>query len=379
MFEGTVWLLRLVELSALAYLLLIAAYTWGWRKLSASLPAKLHTGSKVSVVVALRNESQNVEPLVRSLLSQQANNIVFDLLFVDDHSTDDTLQLLQSWAEIHSERIKVLKASGEGKKAALRQAIEASDAEIILTTDADCRPQPFWLAMMVAPFGQQSVQMMLGPVRLEYGKNLFEKLQALEFCSLMGATGGAAALHKPSMANGANLAFRRNSYLQAYEKQAGQNFASGDDLFLLNSFESLFGAECIGFCNAKSAIVSTNALSSFKDFVSQRIRWVSKSSAYRNLSTLIPAWVVFIFNFFLIAMMIAAFILPWMIPVFVLFFILKAMADFPLVRAAAMFNSQKNLLWLFVPLSLIYPFYVFLIPIIALIFTTEWKGRRLKS
>lgn len=379
MFEGTVWLLRLVELSALAYLLLIAAYTWGWRKLSASLPAKLHTGSKVSVTVALRNESRNVESLVSSLLNQQTNNIVFDLLFVDDHSTDDTLPLLQSWAEIHPERIKVLKASGEGKKAALRQAIEASDAEIILTTDADCRPQPFWLALMVAPFGEPSAQMVLGPVRLEHRKKLLEKLQSLEFCSLMGATGGAVALHKPSMANGANLAFRRNSYLQAYEKQAGQNLASGDDLFMMNSFETMFGAESIGFCNAKSAIVSTQALSTFKDFVSQRIRWVSKSSAYRNLSTLIPAWVVFIFNFFLIAMMMAAIILPWMIPVFMLFFTLKALADFPLVRAVAVFNGQKNLLWLFVPLSLIYPFYVVFIPLIALITKTEWKGRSLKS
>ncbi len=378
MFSEAVWLLRLAEFTALAYLVLIAAYTWGWKRLQLKEFAKLQNSFKLTVVVALRNESNNIETLLKSLLNQKGFEFPYQILLVDDHSTDQTAQLLEQWANAYPHQISWLQAKDKGKKAALRQAIEASDADIILTTDADCQQQPYWLASMLMPFANPEIRLMLGPVRIENLAGIFGKIQALEFNSLMGATAGSAALGLPSMANGANLAFRRETYFEVADLQNGNKYASGDDLFLMHAIKTRYGAKSIGFCYSKNAIVDTKAASSFSKFVAQRIRWASKSGGYRSYSTLIPAWIVFLFNFSLTLMLVSAFFFPWIIPVASLFLILKAMADYPLLRNVAQFFDQKKILLLFIPLSLIYPFYIVFTAFAALTTNVEWKGRKVK-
>ncbi len=99
---------------------------------------------KVSVVVPCRNEEHNLTTLIPSLLAQDYPNI--ELLFLNDRSTDRTLELLESAAK-KDKRIRVLngKALPEGwtgKNHALHQLAQAAAGRWILETDADTEHHP---------------------------------------------------------------------------------------------------------------------------------------------------------------------------------------------------------------------------------------------
>lgn len=95
--------------------------------------------TRVSVIVPCRNEARNLPILLPSLMSQDYPHVEF--IFLDDRSTDDTLQILEQWAAKYS-RIKVLKGrplppGWTGKNHAMHQCVEAASGEWLLFSDAD--------------------------------------------------------------------------------------------------------------------------------------------------------------------------------------------------------------------------------------------------
>jgi len=107
---------------------------------------------RVSVLVPARNERVNIGSCVRSLLAQQYPD--FQVLVVDDNSSDGTWQVLQALAAEDS-RLQVLKGKPLprewlGKNWACHQLAQASDGELLLFTDADTRHHPYALRDAVA-------------------------------------------------------------------------------------------------------------------------------------------------------------------------------------------------------------------------------------
>ena len=93
----------IVFIFLLLYVVLILNYHLGWRKIK--LPNKLEITQKVSVVIALRNEESEIEKLLNNLKAQIYPINQLEFVLVNDHSTDNTLNLLQNYK---ADNLKVL-------------------------------------------------------------------------------------------------------------------------------------------------------------------------------------------------------------------------------------------------------------------------------
>ena len=107
---------------------------------------------RVAVLVPARNEAANIGACIRSLLAQDYAH--FEIIALDDDSTDRTGAMLAELAAADS-RLRVLAGKPLppdwlGKHWACHQLVQATDAELILFTDADTRHQPHALGNAVA-------------------------------------------------------------------------------------------------------------------------------------------------------------------------------------------------------------------------------------
>jgi cellulose synthase/poly-beta-1,6-N-acetylglucosamine synthase-like glycosyltransferase len=237
-------------------------------------------------------------------------------------------------------------------------------------------PEPYWVARTAAAFETQQYVMLLGPVKIAPASSILQQWQALEFMSLIATTAGAAGIGFPSMANGANMAFSRNELIEAGGFVQQPDIASGDDIFLLLKLLQKHGAKKIQFLLAEDSIVYTKASPNWHSFLKQRMRWVSKSKAYRHPNILVPAIVVLVFNILLLFLLAASLLYPYLLLVFALFVVLKYLIDLPILQAVAGFMKSRNLLrWAF-PMQLVYPFYVLIASVAGLLFKSSWKGRK---
>ena len=117
----------------------------------------------------------------------------------------------------------------------------------------------------------------------------------------MGFTAGSAALGNPVMCNGANLLYRKDAWKEAEGYLKNMGFASGDDQFLMMRTRKTYGKHSVVFNNDREAIVSTRAMGTLRDFLQQRIRWVSKSRGYSDPVVIGVGLVTYLVNLALVA------------------------------------------------------------------------------
>ncbi len=375
--ETLIWLLRVLEMIAALYVLLIVAYTIGWYRLRTPDNTTKISIESVSVLIAARNEAGQIEALLQDLFEQNYPNSAFEVILIDDHSEDGTLQKAIDFAHQYPLfECRVFTADGKGKKAALSQALQMATGDLVLVTDADCRISPLWIKSMVAAHQASGAKILLGPVLLDPASNAFERVQVLEFMSLIGSTAGASGVGWPAMGNGANMAFERDAAMAAQAHRSDQRLVSGDDVFMMEAFLKAFGKRGVSFVLNEDAIVRTFPQPSVKDFFRQRLRWVSKSRSYSSPSIFFPAVIVFLFNFGLVSLFAAAFFQPFLFLFYLLFILLKFLVDYPILLAVSSFMKRRYLLsWSF-PLQLIYPFYVVFSVVAGNLIKVSWKGRK---
>lgn len=375
--ETLIWLLRALELIAALYVLLIVAYTIGWYRLRTPDQTENKRVESVSVLVAARNEAQQIEQLLQDLFDQNYPNTAFELILIDDHSEDGTLHKAKDFAhEYPLFECRIFAANGKGKKAALSQALQLATGDLILVTDADCRLSPQWIESMVTAYHASGAKILLGPVLLDPATTAFERIQVLEFMSLIGSTAGASGIGWPAMGNGANMAFERDAAMQVQAHRTDERLVSGDDVFLMEAFLKAYGKRGVAFVLDEAAIVRTFPQQSVKDFFRQRLRWVSKSRSYSSASIFFPAVIVFLFNFGLVALFTAAFFQPFLFLFYMLFIFLKFLVDHPILLAVSSFMKRRHLLKYSFPLQLIYPFYVVFSVVAGNLIPVSWKGRK---
>jgi len=115
----------------------------------------------ISVVVPAHNAGQTIGECLKSLLTQSEPQEWYEIIVVDDGSTDDTRQLVQRYA------VTLLDQPHEGPAAARNRGVAASKGEVILFTDADCAPAPDWIDEMARPFQDQDVVGVKGAYRTQ--------------------------------------------------------------------------------------------------------------------------------------------------------------------------------------------------------------------
>ncbi len=361
------------------YSILIIAISIGWYRLKVFKKSGLNQEINVSVIVAVRNEAGNIKTLLHSLLQQEYRHL--EIIIVDDHSTDDTIRLLEEISENlrTGQDLKVLSLAEEdriGKKAALSKGIKSSSGELIVITDADCTAGFSWIQSLASFYAEYKPQMILGPVRMTDGGTFFGKLQSLEFISLLSSAAGSCSAGFPLMANGANIAFTRQAFDSCGGFSGNLQFPSGDDMFLMMNIKRKFGSISIRFIKSSEAIVSTPSARGMKPFLQQRMRWVSKSRGYSDPLLIMTSVLVFIANVCLVAAGISALLFPAFYKFFLLFFFTKLIVDLPLMLSYSRFQRSAALMWLLPAMELLNAVYTLFIGIVGNFGKYEWKGRK---
>ena len=208
--------------------------------------------------------------------------------------------------------------------------------------------------------------------------HILEKLQALEIMGLGVLGGGAMAGNFPHMCNGANLAFRREAFIEVGGYEGIDHIASGDDELLLQKIRKYTSYQ-VAFCACKSAIVTTPALTTWAELRAQRIRWVSKARYYLDARVNVLQLLSYLAFWGIPIIGILAITNPLAQSCFFTLLLLKFSADFLLMKVAAQFFGEQKLLWLLPLLEVIYTAYVLWIGIAGnTVSTYTWKGRTVK-
>jgi cellulose synthase/poly-beta-1,6-N-acetylglucosamine synthase-like glycosyltransferase len=364
-----------IYFTATIYLTVILLYTFGWLKLNSITETEENQAIPISIIIACRNEEANITTLLDSLLSQDYLKNQTEIIIVDDHSFDNTVNIIEKYtAENSFVKLFRLPENKTGKKEAISLGIANSKTEIIITTDADCTAGPYWLNTMMNYYIKHHPKMLCGPVTFRNTKSLFSKLQNLEFLSLIGSGAGAIGIRKPIMNNGANLLFEKTLYQSCNIKN---EFASGDDMFMLLHTKTI-DKKNIHFIKSKKAIIYTSPTKTFKEFINQRARWTSKSKAYRDFDIIFTALIVSFMNLLLVASFIFGLFNTEFLRITLIVFLIKSFADLFILIPTTSFFKQTSLILLFPLLQIIYPFYIVFSVILGLTGKFVWKSRLYK-
>jgi cellulose synthase/poly-beta-1,6-N-acetylglucosamine synthase-like glycosyltransferase len=299
--------------------------------------------------------------VLEDLLLQDYPGDLLEIIVVDDNSTDNTSRIISDFIQEHNfPRIVLLKNSEDkssGKKAALDVGINHSSGDIILTTDADCRVGKSWISAMVNAF-RDDTRMVFGPVSYFEKRGLTAKFQTLEFLGLVASGAGAALAGIPFLCNGANLAYRKDAFRQVKGFDGNEKYLSGDDVFLLHKMKKEFGRKAVIFNDDETSIVKTYPAPNMRKFFSQRVRWASKSKAYKDGLSILTAIVVFSYSLTVLQSFLAGFFNPVYFLASGGLLLIKMIADFPLMLGITRFTGQLRLLRWYLPFQVVYPVYI---------------------
>jgi biofilm PGA synthesis N-glycosyltransferase PgaC len=355
------------------YFILVIVLFAGWKKAVAQKPGAV-SSLQATVVVPARNEARNIARLLDDLKHQ--THASFDVIVVDDHSEDDTADIVRQHLgkNLH---IRLATSAGTGKKAALTQGVQLAQGKVIITTDADCRAPAEWIATLLSCFENETVQMVFGGVAI-LGGNYFSSLQSLEFASLIGSGAATMALGIPTMCNGANLAFRKDAFETVGGYEGNLHIPSGDDEFLLRKIARHFPGG-IAFSGDERTVVTTAPSPTLRDFIHQRIRWAGKWRHHQSFVS--KALALFVAGFQALVFLLPAMVVMQRIDVGVAagLWVSKAVLEYFFLRSV---SHILRLSWnwpAFLSLQLLYPLYILLIGVFSNFHTFEWKGRKLKS
>ena len=291
------------------YVIIVITFIKGWYSLTSYQHIKSNASTTVSILVAARNEAHHISETIQDLLNQEYPSALVEIIIINDHSTDETGEIVTSFSNYGVKLINLNEDKGLNsyKKKAIQTAIAQSNGDLIITTDADCRMGTQWLKTIVGYYEENDYKMISSPVAYFDEQNLFEKCQTLEFSYLIGLGASTIGNRKPSTCNGANLAYERKAFDEVGGFKGIDDLASGDDELLLHKMAAKYDNK-IGFLKNTDAIVYTRAKTKLKDFIQQRKRWASKSTRYKNKAIVLLGLIVWLFNLSIIVNAILALI-----------------------------------------------------------------------
>ncbi len=356
--------------AAFVYFFLLNKYRKLWVALYAN--GELTQKFSVTILVPFRNEEANLPKLLNSFKNLHLSNLEVQYLFIDDHSSDQSNNIVATFLENNKGKLLPL-IEGAGKKAAIALGWQNISTELIVQTDADCEVSENWLQHLLISFKDEEVKLVSGPVQFYKEDSFLKNLVALDFAGLIAIGAAHIGWQKAMICNGANLAYR-SEVIKKVDLKTSK--ASGEDVFLMESVVLNFGQKSIAFCNRKQAMVKTLGPQSFKEFWNQRLRWASKNGDYANKLNVSILGFVWAYNLAILGFVVS--LNPIAITLAAFLVLIKLMAEIRFYDCFEDFFSKrdawKNLL-LGQPFHILY---MALLPIFSLILKYQWKERKQK-
>jgi len=331
----------------------------------------------VAVIVAGRNESATIQHCLQSILALDYPPELIERYYVDDGSTDDSAAIAANIARASEGKLTVLQAppnlDGLGpKKNALRAAIETSQAELLLFTDADAEVPKGWVRAIVRLFEPDvgAVAGLFDPIaRDETNGRLYR------FERLMHGVISAGCLDwgYPSSVCGANFAYRRACY-EELGGFAGARMRAGDDDVMAQAISER--GWLVRFAADPDSVVRDLRMPTASEFRDAKRRHQSTARAYPAV-WLMFFWMVIAAQIGYLGGWIHTIFHPAFLPVVLTAFLLRYVLDYSLLRHFARIHSLREWKKGFFLAEVLLPFYLLLQPVFALGNAFEWKDRRL--
>ncbi len=369
----------------LIYACLIIYYRKSWLQIpvyNKQLPFGNLLSTTISVIIPARNEEINIGACLASVTNQSYPKDLFEVIVVDDFSTDRTSIITKSFEDANVSLLPLKDLIPEEeinsyKKKAIEVAVSKAKGELIITTDADCIVQKQWLEIIASFYETYHPVFIAAPVAY-YGDNNFLKIfQSLDFMTLQGITG--ASVHKKfhNMCNGANLAYEKKAFFEVGGFKGIDNIASGDDMLLMHKIFERY-PERVLFLKSREAIVQTKPAVILKDFINQRIRWASKADKYTDKKITAVLLLVYFFNVWILIISILSIFYPglffWVIGVVVAKIIVELFFLYPV----AQFFKKEKLLWWFPVAQPFHILYTVVAGWLGKFGSYKWKERKVK-
>jgi len=330
-------------------------------------------------LIAARNEEQKIGFTIDDILAQDYPKELFEVIIVDDHSTDRTAEIISSYADrnVRLLQLKDEAALNSYKKRAITEAIKLSTGDFLVATDADCRMGTQWLSSIVDYYQANDLVMISSPVTYFEEKSLFELMQTLEFGYLIGIGAAFIGNDRASTCNGANFAYRKDIFYEVGGFKGIDDLASGDDELLLQKVAAKYPNR-IGFLKKSEAVVYTDAKPNLKEFMQQRRRWASKSVKYKDKRVVALSVGIWLFNLSLLVNGLLSFYNVAFFKLLLLQFALKYLFEIVFLVPIMSFFKRPKLVWLLSIISPIHVIYFVYVGIMGNARKYDWKGRNVR-
>ncbi len=216
------------------YFLLLLFFIFGILKSNNNIGRKKH---KISVIVAARNEERNILSLLKSFEKQSYDE--FELIIIDDRSTDNTYKIVLDYsrnANIDIKLYEINEKNSIGKKKAVELGISKAKHDILAFTDADCIVPKDWLKEINGAFDDKT-DYVCGYSELIYKNDLVTYLKNIERAGYLASVAGAFGWNLDLSSAASNMAYRKKIFEQADGFRGIDKVKSGDDDLLLHKMK----------------------------------------------------------------------------------------------------------------------------------------------
>lgn len=332
----------------------------------------------LSVIVAARNEENRIGRCIEHLTAQSYPRDHYEVIVVDDRSSDQTASVVREFQKefnrVRLISIKELSTTIAPKKNAIQEGIKAAQGEILICTDADCRPDERWLEAMSGLFTDE-VGMVVGfsPIEPRKRFSLFDRFIALDSIALASVAAAGSALGVTLTATGRSLAYRKRVFDEVGGFSKIARFISGDDDLLLGLVRQTQWKTA--YCMEEKSMVYTDPPESFRSFIHQKIRQASKTRHY-GFKTITGLILIYLLNASLITYLPAKALYAestdflWF---YVMLWVLKAVSDFLILSIGAARFKKWNFLIFYPAVALIHPWYITVFGAWGLFGKFRWK------
>lgn len=373
-----VYLILLATIFSAGYVIFLSRALYLWSQIPDSedvsefLPGDL---PGISVVIAVRNEESHIQACLKSIIHGEISHCDFEILVVDDNSSDNTRIKVEECASGH---IRYLQSTGSGKKAALTHGVEQATFSLILCTDADCVVPRNWIlshSFFYHRFSQKNL--CVGFVLPQVYRHVITRFQWLDFASTMLLTIVGHKYWGFYLGSGAHLSFKKDIFFAVNGYESNNHLASGDDIFLIKKVLEKY-PDSLGFMKSQKGVVLTQPEVTWKGLFQQRKRWATKASYVKDFGVIfVQAW-VFLWVL-LTGLLLASGILTshiWVFLTGVSMLVIKIIADYLFLNYLARYFSQPEVMRAFIASSLVYAAHILLSGLFAVLpLKYVWKGR----